>query len=99
MVAVVSFWLVVAGYLGGVLAPRMYWVMAGRRCPCCEGGRLTFQGLIENPWRRLRSWWRCGQCRAELREAGWGRLEATPLAANLAENPGKVAEIEADLAA
>jgi hypothetical protein len=72
-------WLLLAAYVAGVVGPRVLSVVAGRRCPHCESGRLSFQGLAENPWRRLRSWWRCGQCCAEVWESGWGRLSEEPI--------------------
>lgn len=76
MVGTVVFWVVVGVYVAGVLGPRLFWVMAGRRCPHCESGRLWFAGLADNPWRRLRSWWRCESCHAEIRETAWGRWES-----------------------
>lgn len=99
MLIYAGLWLLLAVYLAGVVGPRVFWVVAGRRCPRCDGGRLSFGGLVENPWRRLRSWWRCGQCCVELREAAWGRLEMRGVRANLSEISAKVGEIEADLAA
>jgi hypothetical protein len=99
MLIYAGLWLFAAAYAAGVVGPRVFWVLAGRRCPQCVRGRLSFQGLVENPWRRLRSWWRCDQCCVELREAAWGRLEPRGVTANLAESSGKVAEIEAELAA
>ena len=92
-------WLLVAAYAAGVVGPRVFWVVAGRRCPRCESGRLWFGGLAENPWRRLRSWWLCEDCHAKVREIGWGRLERGDVAAHLATNGANSAEIEADLAA
>jgi hypothetical protein len=89
MVGTVVFWLVLGVYVAGVLGPRVFWVVAGRRCPRCESGRLWFAGLADNPWRRLRSWWRCETCHAEIRETAWGRWESQPAPE----------AIEADLAA
>ena len=96
MLIYTGLWLLLAVYVAGVVGPRVFWVAAGRRCPECPSGRLWFAGLAENPWRRLRSCWRCETCQAEVREVSWGRLEAT---ANLAANAGNPAEVEADLAA
>jgi hypothetical protein len=67
--------LLLAVYLAGVVVPRAFCVLAGRRCPHCAAGRLWFGGLADNPWRSLRSWWHCETCRATLCEASWGRLQ------------------------
>jgi hypothetical protein len=67
--------LLFVAYLALIAGPRLYLVLFGRRCPCCETGKATFQGLAEHPWHRLRSAWSCGNCETELREARWGRLE------------------------
>lgn len=75
MLSVAGWSLLLAVYLAGVVVPRAFWVLAGRRCPRCESGRMHFGGLAENPWRRLRSWWCCESCRATLCEASWGRLQ------------------------
>jgi hypothetical protein len=76
MVTKIVVWGLVLAYLGGVLLPRLYWLLAGRPCPRCDRGRLWFQGLAANPWVRLRSWWRCGECRSDVEEVRWGWLES-----------------------
>jgi hypothetical protein len=70
-----ALWLLFIAYLAGVVVPRLYWVLAGRRCTHCEQGRLSFRGLAANPWLRLRSWWRCQECSVDLHEGRWGQLE------------------------
>ena len=99
MLGTAIFWAVSATYLVAVLGPRVYCLVAGRRCPQCESGRLRFGGLADNPWRRLRSWWRCESCRAEGREIGWGRLERGAGVPPSAAKRARTTEVEPELAA
>jgi hypothetical protein len=92
MLASAGLWFLVIAYVGGILAPRLYWLLAGKPCPHCQSGRVSFQGLVENPWRRLRSWWQCDQCHVRLHESRWGRL-------TVVEKTPALAEVEEPLAA
>lgn len=71
---------VLVAYLSLVLVPRSYWLLRGRACPHCRTGRLSFQGLLDHPWRTLRSVWQCSQCEATMQETRWGRLAPASVA-------------------
>lgn len=67
--------LLLSFHIAFIVTPRLYWLLAGRRCPHCAQGRVTFQGLLGNPWRRLQSWWRCEKCAMSLQESRFGLVE------------------------